>query len=78
MADGQNQTTNANCMWCRYGDHPAGADCPAHSAEPRFLQDILNVSTGWRLDGCKNEREALRRIEGMCRERLATIRMEAQ
>lgn len=24
------QTTNSDCMWCRYGDHPSGPTCPIH------------------------------------------------
>lgn len=24
--------TADECMWCRYGDHPAGHDCPLHGA----------------------------------------------
>ena len=30
MTEGKSETTADNCMWCRYGDSPAGPVCPIH------------------------------------------------
>ena len=73
MADREPTT---DCMWCRYGDHPSGPNCPVHQGtEAQFLQDMINTTAGWRLDGYQSERETLRGIEAMCRQRLAMMRM---
>lgn len=40
------------------------------TSEEKFLRNIMNVTTGWRLDGLKNQEEALREIQKRCQHRL--------
>ena len=39
-------------------------------SEIRFLRWVVNMTTGWRINGFNNQEEALREIERVCRERI--------
>ena len=40
------------------------------TTEIRFLRWVVNMTTGWRINGFNNQEEALREIERVCRERI--------
>lgn len=38
--------------------------------EGKFLRDVMNMTTGWAMNGFKNQEEALREIYRMCESQL--------
>lgn len=46
---------------------------PTRDHEEKFIHDVRNMTTGWLLNGCDNQEDALREIQEMCDDRLYTL-----